>query len=707
MSATSVYLSLPDSSLFKLQPDPYPEAVPPPSDIYSFRSPWPISSETYNFWLQPAIPATFAAVYASVIISLNIVNRRNGNQPWRISRTKSFRFLVLTHNILLMLYSAATCAALVRALRHTWPSYGGDEYKFAEAVDSLCKMHGPRGIGDAAFYNTSSSRWTIKNSAIRLALNKAPDSTDVGRLWNEGLAFWGWLFYLSKFYEVIDSLILVLKGKRSSTLQIYHHAGAMAAMWAGIRYMSPPIWMFVCVNSFIHTWMYGYYAVSALGYRVPIWFKRTLTTCQIMQFVVGASFAAAHLFVSYSVPVSTPYYIFSNVASIASAAPSSAPAAVSSLVSSAAPTASAQFASFMKKMAFRAAGQEGLAENVGRPLGSVDESIRVEEQKVLDRVQEVRYRNEYERVSCIDTSGQSFAIWLNLIYLFPLTWLFLRFFVRSYTNRLSRSPTKQRKPVEARGRAVYEASEEAARDTDREIEEAGDRAERKLMDVGAEVRKDLADLRRGLKNTSTRERIDSLQERTKVMSDSTMHGLKQKIGQAGLGRSVEEKVKKAEEFVAQNVKSAEETNQMNVGKMMDRNQTPVDGDSRREEGQQKEERNEDTEGLSAVGSVDEGQNGDTNGVSEAQSQSDNEIQEADEVRKAGEQPSQPALVQGQAVDALKGSKGSGEARENGDAQSGGMDASRTTSDLDGSYADVAKGDGDPTQSTEEEENEKS
>ena len=72
-------------------------------------------------------------------------------------------------------------------------------------------------------------------------------------------------------------------------------------------------------------------------------------------------------------------------------------------------------------MAFRAAGQEGLAENVGRPSGTVAESIRGEEQKVLERVQEVRYRNEYHRIPCIDTSGESFAIWLNLIYLFPLT----------------------------------------------------------------------------------------------------------------------------------------------------------------------------------------------------------------------------------------------------------------------------------------------
>ena len=154
-----------------------------------------------------------------------------------------------------MFYSAVTFAAMVRALLHTWPSHGGYEYKLAEAVDAMCKMHGPRGIGDAAFYSTTKNQWTIKNVAIRLGQNGSPDDTDVGRLWNEGLAFWGWLFYLSKFYEVVDSFILVFKGRKSSTLQIYHHAGAMAAMWAGIRYMSPPIWMFVCVNSFIHTWM--------------------------------------------------------------------------------------------------------------------------------------------------------------------------------------------------------------------------------------------------------------------------------------------------------------------------------------------------------------------------------------------------------------------------------------------------------------------
>jgi hypothetical protein len=77
-------------------------------------------------------------------------------------------------------------------------------------------------------------------------------------MWNEGLAFYGWLFYLSKFYEVVDTLIILAKGKYSSTLQTYHHAGAMMCMWAGMHYMSVPIWIFVFFNSFIHALMVSF-----------------------------------------------------------------------------------------------------------------------------------------------------------------------------------------------------------------------------------------------------------------------------------------------------------------------------------------------------------------------------------------------------------------------------------------------------------------
>lgn len=144
---------------------------------------------------------------------------------------------------------------MINALVLSFASWSGED-GLAGVVDSLCKMNGPRGLGSAATYNETSSAWQIANRAFHLAADGlGPESTDVGRMWNEGLAFYGWLFYLSKFYEVIDTAIILAKGKKSSFLQAYHHAGAMLCMWAGIRYMSPPIWMFVLVNSGIHAIM--------------------------------------------------------------------------------------------------------------------------------------------------------------------------------------------------------------------------------------------------------------------------------------------------------------------------------------------------------------------------------------------------------------------------------------------------------------------
>lgn len=47
-----------------------------------------------------------------------------------------------------------------------------------------------------------------------------------------------------------------------------------------------------------------------------------------------------------------------------------------------------------------------------------------------------------QEVSCIDTSGQAFAIWLSVLYLTPLIGLFIQFFYRSYRRAGSRAGTK-------------------------------------------------------------------------------------------------------------------------------------------------------------------------------------------------------------------------------------------------------------------------
>lgn len=546
MSGPSLYFTLPSLSLFKFPPDNLPAALPPPSDEATWRSPFPISYDTFNNALDIKVPLTVAASYIVAVTLVNAFNRHNGNKAWWISTTRPFKVFVILHNVFLALYSAVTFYAMLRAISHTWPGWDNTN-GLAGVADALCKVNGPRGLGDATTYNAATSAWEVKNKLINLLPEGTPDPTDVGRLWNEGLAFWGWWFYLSKFYEVLDTFIIVAKGKRSATLQTYHHAGAMLCMWAGIRYMSPPIWMFVFLNSAIHAMMvsfypvstylqsrlrlthlqqYTYFTLSALGIRVPMSIKRTLTTMQISQFLFGATYAAAHLFVKYDIPISTAYTIFHPIASMLNEATSTA----SELAASATSVASSPFESYgavLKRVLLRAAGEEGVAENVRDGHGQV--VLQGAKEAVQKFHEETRWSTDYHTINCIDTTGASFAIWLNLFYLAPLTALFVRFFIRAYTRRSGTGTNKQTKR-HAAGRSAIEA----AKGVDREVDEVGKFTERKLShgfdDLDAEVKKDLQKLK-DAKNSARpiSEQIKSVKQRALSLTREQAEAAKRAI----------------------------------------------------------------------------------------------------------------------------------------------------------------------------------
>ncbi|KAF2665637.1 hypothetical protein BT63DRAFT_428593 [Microthyrium microscopicum] len=494
MSAPSFRLTMPPRSLFNWPPDPYPVSLPPPVDARTFASPFPINAELYNAALDWKVPVTIGALYASTALIMNRINRERKNQPWAISKTTAFHYFVLAHNIFLAIFSALTFIGMIRALAHSWPGrrdlpflgklWPGlrTQYGLAGAADALCKLHGPRNIGDAVYYNSTMHQWSTTSRVTKLTGSHEPNPADVGRLWNEGLAFWGWWFYLSKFYEVLDTFIILAKGKRSSTLQTYHHTGAMACMWAGIRYMSPPIWMFAFINSGIHTLMYSYYTLSALRIRVPQGIKRTLTTMQITQFLVGITFATLHLFVEYSVPVPTQYYISKTVSSAAHVAASAVSAAASRAPEVAA-AAAPSIGAFLKKLLLRAAGEEGMAQKVQAPPGPEPGWIPVSNAtQAAKSEQETRWRTQYKYVPCIDTEGQAFAIWLNVFYLAPLTLLFVRFFIRSYSRRTAPS---NKNPKTAQ--RIYKAAEDAAHGTNREVDKLGKEAEQAAGDLAQNI----------------------------------------------------------------------------------------------------------------------------------------------------------------------------------------------------------------------------
>ncbi|CAP68722.1 uncharacterized protein PODANS_7_6910 [Podospora anserina S mat+] len=413
ISFDSAALGLPDWSLFKFPPPADAGFIPPPPPgTTSFAPPFEIPDHIYQAVLDPKVPLTIAAVYAISAKLLNAYNKSTGKKPWGISKTLPFKWFVIAHNIFLAVYSAWTWWGMFNALRRTVVSPLGPT-GVSGFLDSMCQINGESGAGNAIFWDEAAGSWQTFTADGVMVASAEPSRYAAGRMWNEGLAFYGWLFYLSKFYEVFDTLIILAKGKLSSTLQTYHHAGAMMCMWAGMRYMSVPIWIFVFFNSFIHAMMYTYYTVTAFNIRVPMFIKRSLTSMQITQFLVGGSGAMIHSFIYYTIPVM---------------------AGESVSASSAAASASAA-----------ANASAGL-------VGSI--------------------KNSFGRqvTPCITSSGTTFAIWLNVFYLTPLTYLFVSFFIESYLRR-SNAPAKNVKNRRlSNSVAIAEkAGWEAAKNVEREV----------------------------------------------------------------------------------------------------------------------------------------------------------------------------------------------------------------------------------------------
>ena len=250
-----VLATLPSPSLFTFPPGSNPGFLPPPApNTAPSAPPFLIPDHIYQAALDPKVPITIAVLYAITAKALNKYNTSTGKKPWAISKTRPFFAFVVLHNVFLAVYSAWTFVGMFGALRRSMVNPMGPA-GLAGFVDSACKLNGPGGLGNAVEYDEHTRAWTTFSEGVSLAADGTPSRTDMGRIWNEGLAFYGWIFYLSKFYEVLDTFIILAKGKLSSTLQTYHHAGAMMCMWAGMRYMSAPIWMFAFVNSGIHAMM--------------------------------------------------------------------------------------------------------------------------------------------------------------------------------------------------------------------------------------------------------------------------------------------------------------------------------------------------------------------------------------------------------------------------------------------------------------------
>ena len=95
-----------------------------------------------------------------------------------------------------------------------------------------------------------------------------------------------YLFYLSKYYEFIDTFLLYLNGKTPIFLQKYHHIGAVISWHLMYQYKVDMVWMASLLNSGVHTVMYSYYLGCLLKIKQVRIVKKYITTMQLCQFFV-------------------------------------------------------------------------------------------------------------------------------------------------------------------------------------------------------------------------------------------------------------------------------------------------------------------------------------------------------------------------------------------------------------------------------------
>ncbi|XP_076642506.1 very long chain fatty acid elongase AAEL008004 isoform X2 [Halictus rubicundus] len=99
------------------------------------------------------------------------------------------------------------------------------------------------------------------------------------------------LYFMCKLVELLDTVFFVLrkKNRQISGLHLYHHALMPICAWVGIKWLPNGHGTLLgVINTLVHVVMYTYYLLAAMGPHMYkyLWWKKHLTTMQLVQFII-------------------------------------------------------------------------------------------------------------------------------------------------------------------------------------------------------------------------------------------------------------------------------------------------------------------------------------------------------------------------------------------------------------------------------------
>jgi elongation of very long chain fatty acids protein 7 len=204
--------------------------------------------------------------------------------------------------------TALMCVLYVYIVKFFGPKYMKDRepfefrrllvvYNLAMVAFSFYLFSELTKYGWGGHYNLSCQPVDYSNSPIALRMARA--------------CYW---YFLSKFVEFADTIFFVLRKKhvQVTTLHVIHHGVMPMSVWFGVRFTpGGHSTFFGLLNTFVHVFMYFYYAISALGpkYQKYLWWKRYLTALQLLQFILVMVHSFQLLFIDCNYPRAFVFWI--------------------------------------------------------------------------------------------------------------------------------------------------------------------------------------------------------------------------------------------------------------------------------------------------------------------------------------------------------------------------------------------------------------